>query len=78
MRFYKNCRHRILVSLEDDGRRAVYNNGIRFTAPEWYQPAYAPLEEISEEEYRYIAASCDWEQPQPPSRNDATMYNDWD
>ena len=67
-----------MVSLEDDGRRAVFNNGIRFVAPDWYQPAYALLEEISEEEYRYIAASGAWDMPQSPSRNDATMYNDWD
>lgn len=71
-------RHRVLVSLKDDGQRSVFNNGIRFTAPDWYQPAYAPLEEISEEEYRYIAASGDWESPQPPTRNDAALYQDWD
>jgi len=57
-----NMRHRILISLEVDGQRAVYNNGIRFTAPEWYQPAFTPIEEIDEYEYRYIAASGDWEQ----------------
>ena len=35
------------------------------------------LEKLTEEEYRYIAASGDWEYP-TPTRNDATMYNDWD
>ena len=33
---------------------------------------------LSEDKYRYIAASGDWALPQPPARNDATMYNDWD
>ena len=49
-----------LGALDDDGRRAVFNNGIRFTAPDWYSPAFAPIEEITEDEYRYIAASGDW------------------
>ena len=57
---------------------AVLNNGICFAAPEWYRPAYTPIEQITEDEYRYIDASGDWAQTQPPSRNDATMYNDWD
>lgn len=35
-------------------------------------------EKLPEDEYRHIAASGDWAQPQPPARNDATMYNDWD
>lgn len=72
-----NMRHRILISLEVDGQRTVFNNGIRFFAPEWYLPAYNPIEEIDENEYRYIAASGDWEQ-QPPTRNDTALYNDWD
>ena len=78
MTYFKNSKYKILVTIDDYGRRAVFNNGIRFAAPEWYRPAYTPIEEITEDEYRYIAASGDWEQPQPPSRNDATMYNDWD
>lgn len=78
MTYFKNVKYKILVTLEDDGRRAVLNNGIRFTAPDWYRPAFDPIEEISEDEYRYIAASGDWESPQPHPRNDATMYNDWD
>lgn len=56
MTYFKNSKYKILVTLNDDGRRAVFYNGIRFAAPEWYQPAYAPLEEISEDEYRYIVA----------------------
>ncbi len=78
MTFYKNVKYKVLVTLDDVGRRAVLNNGIRFAAPDWYRPAFDPIEEISEDEYRYIAASGDWVQPQPPTRNDATMYNDWD
>lgn len=75
---FKNLKYKVLVTIDDDRRRAVFNNGIRFAAPEWYRPADTPIKEISEEEYRYIAASCDWEQPLPPSRNDAALYNDWD
>lgn len=78
MTYFKNSKYKILLVTIDDGRWAVFNNGIRFTAPEWYSPAYSPIEEITEDEYRYIVASGDWAQPQPPSRNDATMYNDWD
>jgi hypothetical protein len=77
MTYFKNVKYKILVTIDDDGRRAVFNNGIRFTAPDWYSPAFAPIEEITENEYRYIAASGDWQQP-VPARNDATMYNDWD
>ena len=66
------------MTLDDDGRRTVLSNGMTFPAPEWYQPAFEPIEQITEDEYRYIAASGDWAQPQLPSRNDATMYNDWD
>lgn len=43
-----------------------------------YLGVLSPIEEIDENEYRYIVASGDWTQPQPPARNDATMYNDWD
>ena len=78
MTYFKNSKYKILVTIDDDGRRAVFNNGIRFAAPDWYSPAFAPIEEITEDEYLYIAASGDWAQHQPPSRNDATMYNDWD
>ena len=78
MTYFKNSKYKILVTIDDDGRRTVFNNGIRFAAPEWYRPTYTPIEEITEDEYRYIAALGDWAQPQPPSRNDATMYNDWD
>lgn len=77
MRYFKNRKQQILISLDDDGKRTVFNNGIRFCAPEWYQPAYEPIEEIDEYEYRYIAASGDWEQP-APARNDSTLYLDWD
>lgn len=77
MRYFKNRRHRILISLDDEGKRTVFNNGIRFCAPEWYQPAFTPIEEIDENEYRYIAASGDWEQS-VPSRNDSALYEDWD
>jgi len=48
-----------------------------FTAPEWYQPAFEPIEKITEDEYRYIAASGKWQLP-TPTRNDASMLNDWD
>ena len=72
-----SLRHQILVTIDDEGKRTVFNDGISFVAPEWYQPAYDSIEEIDEDEYRYIVASGDWEQPAPP-RNDATMYNDWD
>ncbi len=75
---FKNLKYKVLFTIDDDGRRAVFNNGIRFTAPDWYSPAFAPIKEITEDEYRYIAASGDWAQPQPPSRNDAAMYQDWD
>lgn len=78
MRYFKNVKYKVLVTLDDDGQRAVFNNGISFTAPDWFRPAFKPVEEITEDEYRYIAASGDWVQYQPPSRNDATMYNDWD
>lgn len=74
----KSLKYKVLVTIDDDGRWAVFNNGIPFAAPEWYRPAYAPIKEITEDEYRYIAASGDWAQPQPPSRNDAALYNDWD
>ena len=77
MRYFKNRRHQILVFIDDDGKRNVFNNGIRFCTPEWYQPAYEHIEEIDEDEYRYIAASGDWEQP-APTRNDASLYLDWD
>lgn len=77
MKFFKNKRHKILVTLDEDDKRTVFNNGMSFIAPKWYQPAYEPIEEISEEEYRYIAASDDWDS-QTPSRNDASMYLDWD
>lgn len=77
MRYFKNVRHKILVTIDDCNRRIVFNDGISFVAPDWYQPAYEPLEEISEEEYRYIAASDDLDS-QTPSRNDASMYLDWD
>jgi hypothetical protein len=77
MRYFKNRRHQILVTIDDEGKRTIFNDGISFVAPEWYQPAYEPIEEIDEDEYRYIAASGDWEQPAPP-RNDSTMYLDWD
>lgn len=77
MTYFKNSKYKILVTIDDDGRRAVFNNGIRFAAPEWYRPAYTPIEQITEYEYRYIAASGDWQDP-TPTRNDATMYNDWD
>lgn len=78
MRYFKNRRHRILISLDDEGKRTVFNNDIRFCAPEWYQPAFTPIEEIDENEYRYIAASGDWEQSSVPSRNDSALYEDWD
>ena len=78
MKKKKKNNYKVLLSLGDYGKRAVYNNDIRFAAPEWYRPAYTPIEQITEDEYRYIAASGDWAQPQPPSRNDAIMYNDWD
>lgn len=77
MTYFKNSKYKILVTIDDDGRQAVLNNGIRFAAPEWYRPAYTPIEQITEDEYRYIAASGDWQEP-TPTRNDATMYNDWD
>lgn len=77
MRYFKNRRHQILVTIDDEGKRIVFNDGISFVAPEWYQPAYDSIEEIDEDEYRYIVASGDWEQPAPP-RNDSTMYLDWD
>lgn len=77
MRHFKNRRHRILVSLDDEGKRTVFNNGIRFCAPDCCQPVFTPIEEIDENEYRYIAASGDWEQP-APIRNDASLYLDWD
>ena len=77
MRYYKNVRHKILVTLDECNRRTVFNDGISFVAPDWYQPAYSQIEEISEEEYRYIKASDDWES-QVPQRNDASMYLDWD
>lgn len=77
MRFFKNRKHQILVTIDDEGKRTVFNDGISFVAPDWYQPAYNPIEEISEEEYRYIKASDDWES-QAPKHNDASMYLDWD
>lgn len=77
MRHFKNRRHRILVSLDDEGKRTVFNNGIRLCAPDCCQPVFTPIEEIDENEYRYIAASGDWEQP-APIRNDASLYLDWD
>lgn len=77
MRYVKNVSHKILVTLDECNRRTVFNDGISFVAPDWYQPAYEPIEEISEEEYRHIADSDDWDS-QTPSRNDASMYLDWD
>lgn len=77
MRYFKNVRHKILVTIDDCNRRTVFNDGISFVAPDWYQPAYNPIEEISEEEYRNIAESDDW-YTDAPSRNDASMYLDWD
>lgn len=49
MTYFKNVKYKVLVTLDDDGRRAVFNNGIRFAAPEWYRPAYTPIEEITED-----------------------------
>ena len=77
MIYFKNLKYKILITIDDEGKRSVFNNGIRFNAPDWYRPAFAPIEEISEDEYRYIAASGDWEQPTPP-RNDEALYSDWD
>lgn len=77
MRYFKNTRHIILVTIDESNRRTVFNEGISFVAPNWYQPAYNPIEEISEEEYRNIKAFDDWES-QAPQRNDASMYLDWD
>ena len=77
MIYFKNTRHKILVTLDECNRRTVFNDGISFVAPDWYQPAYSPIEEISEEEYRYIKISNDWES-QAPKRNDASMYLNWD
>lgn len=77
MRFFKNIKYRILIKLDYDGRRSVFNNGIQFAAPEWYRPAYDPIEEITEGEYRTIKASGNWEQV-TPARNDAAFYNYWD
>ena len=34
MAYFKNVKYKILVTIDDDGRRAVFNNGIRFTAPD--------------------------------------------
>lgn len=56
MTYFKNSKYKILVTIDDDGRRAVFNNGIRFTALDWYSPAFAPIEEIIEDEYHYIIA----------------------
>lgn len=42
MTYFKNSKYKILVTIDDDGRWPVFNNGIRFTAPDWYRPAYAP------------------------------------
>ena len=77
MRYFKNVRHKILITLDDNNRRSVFNNGITFVAPDWYQPAFEPIEEISEDEFRYIADSDEWE-TKAPTRNDASMYLDWD
>ena len=77
MRYFKNVRHKILVTLDECDRRTVFNDGISFVAPDWYQPAYNPIAEISEEEYRYIKASDEWDS-QAPQRNDESMYLDWD
>ena len=35
MTYFKNSKYKILVTINDDGRRAVLNNGIRFTAPDY-------------------------------------------
>lgn len=62
MRHFKNRRHRIVGSLGNEGKLTVFNNGIRFCAPDLNQPAYGPIEEIDEKEYSHIAASGDWHQ----------------
>lgn len=36
MTYFKNVKYKVLVTLDDDGRRAVLNNGIRFAAPDWF------------------------------------------
>lgn len=77
MTYFKNIQNKLLITLDDDGRRTVLSNGMTFTAPVWYRPAFEPIEQITEDEYRYIAASGDWQEP-TPTRNDASMYNDWD
>ena len=33
MTYFKNVKYKILVTIDDDGRRAVFNNGIYFTKP---------------------------------------------
>lgn len=33
MTYFKNSKYKILVTLNDDGLRAVFNNGIHFTHP---------------------------------------------
>ena len=33
MTYFKNVKYKVLVTLDDDGRRAVFNNGIHFTHP---------------------------------------------
>lgn len=77
MRYFKNTRHKILVTIDECNRRTVFNNGISFVAPDWYQPAYSPIEEISEDEFHYIKASGSWE-GQTLKPNDASMYLYWD
>ena len=32
MTYFKNKRHKILVTLDDDGKRTVFNDGISFVA----------------------------------------------
>ena len=54
MSFFKNRRHQILVTIDDEGKRTVFNDGISFVAPEWYQPAYDSIEEIDEDEYNEL------------------------
>ena len=56
MTYFKNIQYKILVTLHDNGRKMVLNNGMTFTAPEWYRPAFEPIELITEDEYHYIAA----------------------
>lgn len=36
MTYFKNSKYKILVTIDNEGRRAMLNNGIRFAAPEWF------------------------------------------